>query len=404
MEQQARSRWTKGLIIAVGLVGLVLIMMLTRGCNVEHLGQWTKAASAEPSPSPRSGQALVYDEFGGRVIMFGGLYVASPEGEASYLDDTWAYDPSAGTWTELQPAGATPPARFGHAMVYDPDTGTVLMFGGYNKATEAGESGAGLNDLWEYDPAAGTWTELLPQGDGPPGWVHQVMVYASRNKGLLLLGTRKEPATGGETTPFKYVNELWAYDRQADAWTKLEPAGERPPGLTAESLAYDPNTGQVLVAGGYFTSLEGSKPDGEFALIFNERLWAYDPAKKAWADLNPGGEHPPGIEMPYFLYHPATQRFILVAQGLSADYDRIALMYSFDSVTNRWIHIAPTDEVYPDVRLAGSILWCPDQQVIMLYGGYVLEGLENAESTDLSYVHPDGVWFYSTPAATGEQP
>jgi hypothetical protein len=403
MEQEVKRRWVKGPLIALGLVGLVLILMLTRGCDVEHLGQWTKEASAEPSPSLRSGQALVYDESGGRVIMFGGYYQASPDVEAVDLGDTWAYDSATGTWAELRPAGANPSARFGHAMVYDSDTGTLLMFGGRNGATESAASGRGLSDLWEYEPVAGTWTELLPSGDRPPGWEHQAMVYDSRNQRLLLLGTRKEPETGGETTPFKFVNELWAYDRQTNAWTKLEPVGDRPPGLVAESLACDLSTGRVLVAGGYYTSLEGSKPEGEFGLTLNENLWAYDPASNAWADLEAGGEAPPGVEMPYFFYHPVMQRFMLVAQGLTNDYERVTLMYSYDSPANRWTRMVPTDEIYPDVRFGGSVVWCPGQGV-MLYGGYAVEGLQDPEGSDLSYSYPEDEWFYSVPAVTGEKP
>ncbi len=404
MGQVVQRRWTKVALVIVGVVGFILLTVLTRGCSVEHLGQWTKEASAGPSPSPRSGQALVYDESGGRVIMFGGVYVASPDGEADYLGDTWAYDPAVGSWTELQPAGATPPARFGQGMVYDRDTETVLMFGGYNEATETGDSGTGRSDLWEFDPAVGNWTELTPSGEGPPGWEHQAMVYDSRSHRLLLLGTRREPATGGETSPFKFVNELWAYGRQTSAWTRLEPAGDRPPGLAAESLAYDPNTGLVLVVGGHYTSLEGSKPDGDFGLILNERLWAYDSANNAWADLKPDGEAPPGLELPYFLYQPVMQRFMLVAQGLTTDYARVTLMWSYEPSANRWTRIVPTDEVYPDVRFGGSVVWCPDQQGIMLYAGYAVEGLEDADAAVLSYTYPDGVWFYSAPAVTGQKP
>jgi hypothetical protein len=401
MEQVAQRRWVKSGLVIVGLVGFFLLSLLARGCSVEHLGQWTEEAAAKPSPSPRSGQALVYDESGGRVIMFGGSYLASPDGEPGYLGDTWTYDSAAGSWTELKLAGVTPAARFGHVMVYDSDTKTVLMFGGYNDAAETAASSLGLNDLWEYDPAAGTWIELLPSGDRPPGWEHQAMVYDSSSHRLLLLGTSRGPGISSDTSTFVYVNELWAYDRQANAWTKLEQGGKRPPGLAAESLAYDPGTGQVLMVGGYYTSLEGSKPEGEFGLVCNERLWAYDPADNVWVDLKPGGEAPPGLELPYLVYQPTMRRFMLVAQALSTGYEPVTLMYAYDSAANHWTKIVPTDEVYPDMRFLGSAVWCPDQQSIMLYGGYAVEGLGDPEKLNPSYVYPDGEWFYAVPAETG---
>ena len=43
-------------------------------------------------------------------------------------DDTWAYDPAANTWTELNPGHVAPGA--GHAMVYDASSGRLIMFGG----------------------------------------------------------------------------------------------------------------------------------------------------------------------------------------------------------------------------------------------------------------------------------
>jgi N-acetylneuraminic acid mutarotase len=59
------------------------------------------------------------------------------------LNDTWAYDPTANTWSELKPAGNLPTARHG-CMVYDSGVGHVIMFGG-----ACGNLGA-LSDTWAY--------------------------------------------------------------------------------------------------------------------------------------------------------------------------------------------------------------------------------------------------------------
>ncbi len=84
------------------------------------------------------------------MILFGGW---DTNGTVQF-NDTWAYDPSANTWTELNPAGDVPSVRGMLDVVYDPGSGRALIFGGWG-----GESQA-MNDLWAYDPAANTWTEL----------------------------------------------------------------------------------------------------------------------------------------------------------------------------------------------------------------------------------------------------
>ena len=47
-------------------------------------------------------------------------------------------------------------------MAYEPDKKQVLVFGGLNS-----DSGSLLNDLWAYDRAANTWTKLNPRGGSP---------------------------------------------------------------------------------------------------------------------------------------------------------------------------------------------------------------------------------------------
>ncbi len=106
--------------------------------------------------------------------MFGGR-----SSETDFLNDTWAYDPAANTWTELSPSGNLPPARGQSAMAYDPAAHRMIMFGGWNLDTD-------FNDTWAYDPAANTWTELNPSGTLPPARSGHDLVYDS-SRGLLIM-------------------------------------------------------------------------------------------------------------------------------------------------------------------------------------------------------------------------
>ncbi len=115
---------------------------------------------------------MAYDPTSGRVIMFGGF-----DDFGVRLNDTWAYDPVANTWTDLSPQGTLPPARSAQAMAYDPSSGRVIMFGGLSGSPNPSSSLEGLDDTWAYDPVANTWTNLSPSGPRPPASWWQSMVF-----------------------------------------------------------------------------------------------------------------------------------------------------------------------------------------------------------------------------------
>ena len=62
--------------------------------------------------------------------MFGGRSGSGAD-SVEFLNDTWAYDPVANTWTELDPSGTLPPARAMHAMACDPVANRLIVFGGF---------------------------------------------------------------------------------------------------------------------------------------------------------------------------------------------------------------------------------------------------------------------------------
>ena len=84
------------------------------------------ATVAATQPEPRMGHAMV--SIGdGKLLVFGGR---SARGLSEvFLDDTWIYDATDNTWSELSAPG--PQARSQHAMAYDSKRGEVLVFGGY---------------------------------------------------------------------------------------------------------------------------------------------------------------------------------------------------------------------------------------------------------------------------------
>ncbi|MBN1321722.1 MAG: S-layer homology domain-containing protein [Thermoleophilia bacterium] len=188
------------------------------------------------APAARGGHSMAYDPGAKKVILFGG------SGAAGLLRDTWGYDAASNTWTELHPVGTLPPARRFHSMAYDPGAKKVILFGG------SGATGL-LRDSWAYDAAAGTWTELHPVGALPPARCFHSMVYDAKDKRVILLGGRAS-ALNGPWDP-AHLADVWAYDAASNTWTELHPAGGPPPARLSYPIVYDSAAGKVILFGGY---------------------------------------------------------------------------------------------------------------------------------------------------------
>lgn len=101
--------------------------------------RWTEITGGA-KPGERQWFGLSFDEGRGRAMLFGG------SGRGGNLNDTWAYDPGARSWSALATAGETPAARSRHESGYAADLAAVFFFGG---RTNQGET----NELWKLGAA-----------------------------------------------------------------------------------------------------------------------------------------------------------------------------------------------------------------------------------------------------------
>jgi len=157
---------------------------------------------------------MAYDSSAGKIILFGGNSPAGPTSE------TWEWN--GGDWVRLTPA-TTPPARYGHRMVYDSVRQEIVMFGGYRNGA--------LSDTWVFKN--GNWAEKSP-ATVPPARYNQNMVFDAhpdRQKVLMTGG-----ANGNERT--------WVWD--GSNWAQLAPATDTPSHQNA-GIAYDAVRGEVVL-------------------------------------------------------------------------------------------------------------------------------------------------------------
>lgn len=106
---------------------------------------WTKLDLVE-QPGPRAHSPMAYDPVNRKIVLFGGDHLDC------LMNETWVYDCVTRTWSKKNPA-MRPRPRAGHALVYLPKSGKIVMLGGYRyEANQAAEF-----EMWTYDVSADAW-------------------------------------------------------------------------------------------------------------------------------------------------------------------------------------------------------------------------------------------------------
>ncbi len=140
---------------------------------------WTKLPAT--GPSPRFSAILTDVAPGEPLLLFGG----TPRTFGTeYLADVWRFDPASETWSETVVAGASPRGRREGWLRVEPD-GRGFLVG-------MGTAGVGpydvLSDLWRFDFATRTFTEVTPPNSPAPRGFSLYIPAAAGQAGLLLGG------------------------------------------------------------------------------------------------------------------------------------------------------------------------------------------------------------------------
>ena len=126
-------------------------------------------------PGVHHSLGMAYDPMENAVILFGGF-----DDDGHETDDTWRFNLETREWSELSPA-TSPLARYGHVMVYDESIKQVIMSCG-NTAYQGHQ-----DDTWAFNASANTWTELSPSGNlDKLKWPS--MTYDTVNQKAILFG------------------------------------------------------------------------------------------------------------------------------------------------------------------------------------------------------------------------
>jgi N-acetylneuraminic acid mutarotase len=146
---------------------------------------------------------MAYDDEADRMVLFGGcagdsLYSCS----AVTRDETWIYDYNANSWTNLSP-GTRPAARLIHRMAYDAESDRVVLFGGILGTRTLDVA----SDTWAYNLSANSWTEMNPK-EAPSRGDVRGMAYDA-NADLIILFGGFESSYISDTWAYDFDSDTW---------------------------------------------------------------------------------------------------------------------------------------------------------------------------------------------------
>ena len=232
-----------------------------------------------PSPvpgAPQSGDGftLADDLATHQVVLFGGV---------GDYGNTWLWNGS--TWLLAHPP-LSPAGRFGASAAYDPETRTVLLFGGRL------EPGTPVQDTWAWNGT--TWAELDGGGGGPQPGEGSDMAWDPAVTQMVLLtrsGVISDPA------------ETWVWSETH--WSRTV-GGDLPAAASYSPMGYDPVSGSLVAVG----CCVGPPP----STGRSNTTWRWSGG--AWTLLPTPADAP--VEGSTMALDPALGRLVLCACGLSA--------------------------------------------------------------------------------------
>ena len=366
----------------------------------------TLDCSARPIdiPTPRADLEGVWDAERERMVFFAGDQ-GTPimcMSQTDYTAEVWAFHTDCDNFERIEP-GAGMPARGRYALAHDLAHGRALIHGG---RTREGTSGpyTVFDDLWAYELATDTWTELAK---GPsPRSNHVAAIVGNR---LVVHGGN----ASSNGLVFDPLGDTWAFDLDAETWSQVTTSND-PPARLFHSATVGPDDASLVVYGG---------GDENAFTMFLHDMWvlqlAADGTSGAWTMLGQGASPPPGPSSADLVLDPARNRLVLWAGHEDNLLGNTNALWAYDLGGGSWSSLItgdlltgasngfcdfPADFVTPDLdsperRSAGVAVLMDEGETLLIFGGKTDCGLINdVWSLNLA----DHVWTERSPATGGE--
>ncbi len=281
---------------------------------------------------------------------------ASLTGISLAFADTWEWDPAAGAWTQVKPANV-PSARYDSALVWDSNRNRAVLFGGMAKP-EATADGVPQQDTWDWDPTTSNWTLRTTTGSMPsPRWGH-AMAY-DPGRGMTVLAGGKDFQTS--TT----LADVWDWDPATGKWTQRLSGSEQvtlpAPRMYARLVADSSPSRCYLVSGITLTqavSIGGNQP------VPSSEIWELEPAGATFTNRSATTSAPPQRRWNATAFCPATGK-TYVFGGWDAQGAPLDDLWEWDG--SSWALVKAA--VRPSARAGSAMGYDPVRKSLLVFGG-----------------------------------
>jgi len=196
-------------------------------------------------------------------------------------------------WTMVAPSSAVPAGRWGAVTWTDPGTGNLMLFGGQDQFTDF------LNDLWSYNIASKTWTQLAGGANEAGVYGTKGTAAAANLPGGRWGATGKLDASGNfwlfggfgddSTGATGLLNDLWEFTGGQWKWvsgsnminpdgvygTQGTPSASNVPGGRQATMSWMDVNNNFWVFGGYNLSAGGQPTAFDDLWEFSSGQWTW---------------------------------------------------------------------------------------------------------------------------------
>jgi hypothetical protein len=201
------------------------------------------AHGAAGSPPSRGRAAVAWNPLTSRLIVFGGNTRGTTP---TLLDDTWEYDPTTNSWTNVTPT-VSPSPRQDASMAFDPTLGGMLLFGG---RTNDIAPPTYSNETWLFLGSA--WVPLSPATSPPARAEHSLVTRNDAFQDVLLCSGLDNSSAAPDQIRFL---DVWTWN--GTTWTKISDydvvtstGTSFPAACVGNQAVYDPIRRRVVLQGG----------------------------------------------------------------------------------------------------------------------------------------------------------
>jgi hypothetical protein len=272
---------------------------------------------------------MAYDPSISRIVLRGGF-----DGTGRILNDEWELDTQAGTWTQRF-APRQPAPRHSHAMVHDRANKKTFLFGGIARP---GTIDLIAGDLWSYDGSQ--WTPIVGQGAAPAPRGYPVASFDEQLGVMVIAGGIGITALPQDTFHF-----------DGTTWTK---SPGFTPSLVTSAMAYDARSGNHIAFGS--------------SIISQSATFRYNATTRTWTELTLSLV-PPRRDHPAMAYDRVRQRIVLFG-GSTPTAAPLNDTWEYDSSVapnGAWTQVTVSNP--PPARSEASMVFDESRGRVVMTGG-----------------------------------